>query len=106
MKKTPAINTNRVLKIADIIIDKVEETNFLGIRLKKQSSLTWHDHIQILCNKVSKSIGIMLRVKTNVDANVLKMYHSLIQPYFQYCNIIWATHHTQHIELIFRKKKL
>ena len=69
------------------------------------SSLTWHDHIKILCNKVSKSIGIMLRVK-KVDVNVLKMlYHSLIQPYFQYCNIIWATHHTQHIELLLRKQK-
>ena len=33
------------------------------------------------------------------------LYHSLIQPYFQYCNIIWATHHTQHIELLFRKQK-
>ena len=40
----------------------------------------------------------MLRVKKNVDINVLKMlYHSLIQPYFQYCNNIWATHHPQHI---------
>ena len=48
----------------------------------------------------------MLHVKKNVDVNVLKMlYHSLIQPYFQYCNIIWAIHHTQHIELLFRKQK-
>ena len=47
----------------------------------------------------------MLRVKKNVDVNVLKMmYHSFIQPYFQYCNIIWATHHTQYIELLFRKQ--
>ena len=48
----------------------------------------------------------MLRVKKNVNVKVLKMlYHSLIQPYFQYCIIIWATHHTQHIELLFRKQK-
>ena len=68
--------------------------------------ITLPDYIYILCNKVSKSIEIMLRAKKNVDVNVLKMlYHSLIQPYFQYCNIIWATHHTQHIELLFRKQK-
>ena len=74
---------------------------FLGVVIN--SALTWHDHIKILCNKVSKSIGIMLRIKKNVDVNVLKMlYHSLIQPYFQYCNIIWAT---QHIESLFRKQK-
>ena len=48
----------------------------------------------------------MLRVKNNVDANVLKMlYHTQIQPYFQYCNIIWGTHHTQQIELLFVNKK-
>ena len=33
------------------------------------------------------------------------LYHSLIQHHFQYCNIIWATHHAQHIELFFRKQK-
>ena len=71
-----------VLKIDDIVIDKVEKTKLLGVIIN--SSLTWRDHIKIICNKVSKSIGIMLRVKKNVDANVLKMlYHSLIQPYFQ-----------------------
>ena len=103
-KNSPTINTNLVLKINDIVIDKVEKTKFLGVIII--SSLTWHDHIQILCNKVNKSIWIMLRVKKNVDVNVLKMLcHSLIQPYFQYCNIIWATHHTQHIELLFRNKK-
>ena len=48
----------------------------------------------------------MLRVKKTVDANALQMlYQSLIQPYFQYCDIIWVTHHTQHIELLFRKQK-
>ena len=79
-------------------------TKFLGVII--YSSLTWHDHIKILCNKVSKSIGIMLRVKKNFDVNVLKMlYHSLIHSYFQYCNIIWETHDTQHIELLFRKQK-
>ena len=33
-------------------------------------------------------------------------YHSLIQPYFRYCNIIYATNHTQPIQLIFRKKAI
>ena len=63
---------------------------------------------QILCNKVSKSIGIgiILRVKKNIDASVLKMlYRSLIQPYFQYYNIIGASYHTEHIELLFHKQK-
>ena len=47
------------------------------LRIIINYSLTWHDHIKILCNKVSKSIGIMLRVKKNVDANVSKNVVSL-----------------------------
>ena len=50
---------------------------------------------------------IMLGVKKDVDANELKMfYHSLIQPYFEYCNIIYATNHIQPIKLLFRKKAI
>ena len=48
----------------------------------------------------------MLLVKKSVDINVLEMlYHSLIQPYFQYCNINWAIYRTHHIELLARKQK-
>ena len=94
---------NLVLQIDDIVIDKVEKTKFFDVIVN--SSLTWHDYIKIVCNKVSKSIGIMLRVKNNVDTNVFKMlYFSLMQPYFQYCNIIWTPYHTQYIELLFRKQ--
>ena len=68
-------------KTNDIVINKVEKAKFLGVLIN--SSLIWHDHIHILYNKISKSIGIMLRVKKNVDANVLKMlYHSLVQLFF------------------------
>ena len=88
----------------DIVIDKVEKTKLLSAIVN--SSLTWHDRINILCNKVSKSIAIMLRVKNNIDANVLKLlYHNLTQPYFQSWSIILATQHTQQIELLFCKQK-
>ena len=73
-KNSPTINMNLVLKIDDLVIDKVDKTKFLSVIIN--SSLIWHDHIKILCNKVNKSIGIMLCVKKNVDVNVLKMlYH-------------------------------
>jgi len=42
-----------------------------------------------LCNKVSKNIGILRRVKNKIPV-VEKLIFTLINPYFEYCNVIWA----------------
>ena len=51
-----------------------------------------YDHITTVCTKVSKNAGIIVKGRHNINKNtVLLLYHSLIQPYLDYCNIIWAT---------------
>ena len=36
-------------------------------------------------------MGIIFRTRNNLNRNTLLMlYHSMIQPYFDYCNIMWA----------------
>jgi len=53
--------------------------------------LTWDDHISLLCNKVSKNIGILRRIKNKIPVSLLRnLYLTLINPYFEYCNVIWA----------------
>ena len=46
-----------VLKIDDIVIDKVEECKVSGCKVN--SALTWLDHINIIYDKVIKSIAIV-----------------------------------------------
>ena len=46
-------------------------------------NLTWHDHIKAISNKVSKSIGLLLKIRKYVQNDVLlTLYHTLIEPYF------------------------
>ena len=35
------------------------------------STLTWEDHIKIVCNKVSKSIVILVRIRTKLNDDIL-----------------------------------
>ena len=80
---------NLVIKIDDIIIDNVEKTKFLGVIIN--SKLNWNDHIQTIRNKINKNMGIIFRTRNNLNRNTLLMlYHSIIQPYLDYCNIVWA----------------
>ena len=45
-----------------------------------------------MCKKISKNTGILNKIKANVNNYILlTLYTTLIFPYFNYCNIIWAT---------------
>ena len=53
----------------DVIVEQVENTKFLGVIIN--STLTWEDHIKTVCNKVSKSIGILVRIRTKLNDDIL-----------------------------------
>ena len=76
------------LKINNIIIDRVAQFNFLGLIIS--SDLKWHKHIDHISLKISKVIGIMYRIKSILQANILlTMYNALIMPHFNYCLLAW-----------------
>jgi hypothetical protein len=87
-----------------VVIDEVVKTKFLGVIIN--STLTWQDHIKTVCNKVSKSIGILYKVRKNVKSDILlTLYHTLIEPYFLYCNIVWASQNTVYLHKLLLKQK-
>ena len=48
-------------------------------------------HINAVANKVSKSLGVIYKMKNALPVSILPMlYSTLILPYYQYCNIVWA----------------
>ena len=56
--------------------------------------------------KVMKSLGVIRRIKQNVPLYVLRMlYFTLIQPYFDYCNIVWSLNKTTVFDELFRCQK-
>jgi hypothetical protein len=75
--------------IKNIVIQTVSKTKFLGMII--DNKLSFRDHIFHVCNKVSKGIGIIKKVKDILNKDtLLGLYYTFIYPYLTYCNLIWG----------------
>ena len=65
------------------VIENVSSFNFLGITLDE--SLTWKNHIDVIKNKISKTIGVFYRLaKTFPEEILVTLYNSLIASHLNY----------------------
>ena len=81
--------TYPVLQMDRKPIERVAQFNFLGLIL--QSNLAWSKHINHVSLKISKTIGILYRLKAIYPSAVLQtLYNTLILPFFNYCILMWA----------------
>ena len=64
-------------------------TKFLGVTFHE--NLNWKYHIDNVCNKISRSIGIMARIKHHIPRNVLLIiYNSLCLSHVSYALPVWG----------------
>ena len=50
----------------------------------------WNEHVDKLCSKVNRSISGLKQARDYVPLDVLNtIYKSLIQPVFDYCDVVW-----------------
>ena len=93
------------LTVNSQIINEICETKFLGVIV--DNKLCWDAHINQISQKISKSVSILKMLKHTFPTSALKtLYHSLIYPYFNYCNLIWGGAANTHLEpLILLQKK-
>jgi hypothetical protein len=97
-------NAGHSINIDGVSIDQVDCTKFLGVIINDK--LNWNDHIKTICNKISKNIGILFRTRNKLTpATLLMLYRTLIQPYIDYCNIVWAAGESVSLANLFRKQK-
>ena len=86
--KTKNVSLN--IQIKNNPIQKQNETKFLGVVLS--SNLKWTLHIKVVIGKISKSVGIIAKVRHLIPQSLTRMlYLTLVEPYLNYCNIIWAS---------------
>ena len=77
------------LKINGITIQQTKEFNFLGLTISE--TLQWKDHINKISNKISKTIGMMYRMKNFVNQSILKLiYNALILPHLNFSLLCWG----------------
>ena len=91
--------------LSGIQINRVGDTKFLGVNIS--SNLTWNKHIDVVHNKISKTIGILCKVRHLLPPlGTRSLYMSLVEPYVNYCNIVWAqADSTVCIDIIFKIPK-
>jgi len=95
------------IKIGTEVVELVTKTTFLGVVLDEK--LTWQNHINVLCNKMAKGIGILKKVRYKLDRKTLiNLYYTFIFPYLTYCNIIWGSSAKVHVNrlLVLQKRIL
>ena len=98
------IITQIKLTTDNISIEQTDKTTFLRIIINQ--NLTWTDHFSLLKNKISKNIGVIRRICKNFLLYTLRMlYYALINPYFDYCNIVWGIERNVHLENLFKLQK-
>ena len=77
------------LKLNDFQIENVDTFNFLGITIDKH--LNWNAHIDKVCNKISRSLGIMNKLKNMLPITAkIKIYNSLILSHLNYGILVWG----------------
>ena len=85
-------------------INEVKEIKFLGVIL--DNDLKWDSHIEYISKKISKSVSILKMLKFSFPNNVLKnIYFSLIYPYFTYCNLVWGSAFSTHLDILVKLQK-
>ena len=77
------------IKINGVEIENVTEFKFLGVTI--DDKITWKAHIKHIQSKISRSTGIIGRMKRFLEPKILRiLYCSLVLPYLQYCAGIWG----------------
>lgn len=90
--------------INDSVLAQVSSAKFLGIYIDEK--LCFKNHCEFVCKKVSKSLGIIKRVKQHLKkSTLLTLYYSLIYSHISYCNIIWASTYSSYLQAIHRCQK-
>ena len=76
------------LHLGDTSIRRVHSSKSLGVY--KDERLSWDAHIEYISKRVSSAIGGLKQMRSLVPFDTaLTIYNSLIQPMFDYCDVVW-----------------
>ena len=70
-------------------LDFVESIKYLGLTI--QCDLTWSNHIQNICSKARRLVGLLFRQFNHYaePTTIKTLYLTLIRPNLEYASIVW-----------------
>ena len=88
-QKLLAESHNKInIKLEDQVISKVDHAKSLGLIIDNR--LSWSNHVNELCKKVTSAIGALRRIRPIISqSTAVLVYNSFIQPHFDYCSLVW-----------------
>lgn len=93
-----------VVKIDQVQIKEEKVVKFLGLLVDED--LSFKQHIDYVCQKVSIAIGFMFRGKPIFEKpQLVALYNALLLPHLSYCNTIWAINYPTHTNRLFLLQK-
>ena len=82
------IETDPCISINNQVINSVGNTKTLGVFIDE--NISWQTHIEHVCKKASKGIGVLRRVKDVTTKECLeRLYKTLVLPHLDYCSLVW-----------------
>jgi len=77
------------IKLDNTDVEFVDEFNLLGVIIDKH--MNWKSHQNMISKKVSKTLGIMNKLKTTIPQSALiNIYNSLISSHINYGLLLWG----------------
>ena len=93
-KKIP--NNIDPLTIGGHQIDRSQSVRFLGVTL--DDHLSWKEHLSNVCTKVSRSVGVISKLRFFLPQHTLvTLYNAIVMPHLMYCNVAWGNTYRSHI---------
>ncbi len=87
-----------------ISLELKDYVKYLGIII--DANLTWKPHIDYMALKISKTIGIISRLRHFVPTNtLLNIYRSLVFPYLQFGIALWGQAANIHMDKLLKLQK-
>ena len=98
------IQQNVNVMIGNTAIERKSETKFLGVIIDDR--LTWTQHIRAIKMKMSRYVGIMYKIKSQLPLQArIQIYHSFVQSHVNYCSLVWGFAAKSNIESLFTSQK-
>ena len=85
-------------------LSMISKDKVLGIVI--DNNLTWKNHIEHICRKISSNIWLLSRIKQYLSLeHRIQFYKAYIQPHIDYCNVIWGGTCQSNLNRLFRLQK-
>ena len=69
-------------------------------------NLTWKTHVELVENKISRSVGILFKASRSLNFKSLRrIYFTFIHQYINYANIAWARTNKTYLKRILGNQK-